>query len=117
MPWRRGHGRRRGRDATDTPDRCQACAANHQLDEPHNRDSLFYQLFFYQQTGRWPNWADAMAHCSEEVQALWTAAFIERGIVTSSPRLQPGDSLDERLTSQTEDIMSAEEVPDACSAP
>jgi hypothetical protein len=48
--------------------------------QPHNQQSLAYQYDFYGKNGRWPTWADAMAHCDESVKAQWTAALKERGI-------------------------------------
>lgn len=64
-----------------TPDgTCPLCAVKHDPSEPHNRDSLAYQYAFYDQHGRWPTWADAMAHCTPEIQSLWRAALMERGI-------------------------------------
>jgi len=52
--------------------KCQVCAADHTPDMPHNRDSLYYQMAFKQAHGRWPTWADALAHCTPEVQKEWT---------------------------------------------
>lgn len=62
------------------PDVCQVCAANHDPDWPHNRDSLYYQMTFYQKHKRFPTWADAMAHCPEELQAAWRENLAARGI-------------------------------------
>jgi hypothetical protein len=62
------------------PDRCQICAMPHGLEEPHNRQSLFYQLFFHQRYGRWPTWHDAIAHCPANVQQVWREALLKRGI-------------------------------------
>ena len=59
---------------------CPECAVKHDLQQPHNRDSLTYQYKFYDQHGRWPTWADAMAHCPEEVKEYWKDALRERGI-------------------------------------
>lgn len=53
------------------PDKCQTCAAEHAPEEPHDCGSLYYQYVFFAQHGRWPTWADAMAHCAPDVQALW----------------------------------------------
>lgn len=50
-------------------DGCQECGAKHESGAPHNRDSMFYQMAFRQKHGRWPTWADAIAHCSEEIRA------------------------------------------------
>ncbi len=66
------------------PDVCQTCATDHRHDEPHNRDSLYYQMTFHATHGRWPLWSDSMAHCTPEVQALWRKAlarhFESRGL-------------------------------------
>lgn len=59
---------------------CQECAVKHDPEQPHNRDSLAYQYKFYDQHGRWPTWADAMAHCPEEIKKHWTQALRERGV-------------------------------------
>lgn len=60
-----------------SPDRCQECAANHQWDEPHNQQSLYYQMAFHATHGRYPTWTDAMAHCAPSVQAKWRTGLIE----------------------------------------
>lgn len=62
------------------PDVCQECAVDHPVDQPHNQQSLYYQYHFYSQHGRWPTWADAMAHCSDEVKAIWTEELKKHGI-------------------------------------
>ncbi len=62
------------------PGTCPLCAAAHDRDMPHNRDSLYYQMKFYQQNGRFPTWADAMAHCSDAVKAYWADALSSRGV-------------------------------------
>ena len=62
------------------PDVCQECAVKHDPMMPHNRDSLYYQYAFYAKNGRWPTWADAMAHCPEEIKGYWTDALMEKGI-------------------------------------
>ena len=59
---------------------CPECAAKHSPEQPHNRDSLTYQYKFYDQHGRWPTWADAMAHCREDVKELWEHALKEHGV-------------------------------------
>lgn len=50
---------------------CAVCAINHPAEFPHNQQSLYYQYFFYADHERWPTWADAIAHCSEEMKAHW----------------------------------------------
>ena len=62
------------------PGTCPVCAVKHDPAWPHNRDSLYYLMRFQQQHGRFPNWADAMAHCSEEMKAAWKEALLEKGV-------------------------------------
>lgn len=59
---------------------CPMCAVKHEPEMPHNRDSLCYQYKFYDQHGRWPTWADAMAHCAPEVKAIWRRELEARGV-------------------------------------
>lgn len=64
----------------DTRDgKCPECAVKHEPDQPHNAQSLAYQYDFRARHGRWPTWADAIAHCSPEVQAAWKRALQEQG--------------------------------------
>ena len=57
---------------------CQICARDHEPDMPHNQQSLHYQYWFYGKHGRWPTWADAIAHCDEKTQGLWKEALQRR---------------------------------------
>ena len=59
---------------------CPVCAVNHDPAMPHNKDSLYYQMRFQQKHGRFPTWADAMAHCSDHVKAVWVGLLAERGV-------------------------------------
>ena len=61
-------------------DACQVCATKHDPEQPHNRDSLYYQLSFREDNGRWPTWADAMAHCEDAVKAAWKKELIKLGV-------------------------------------
>jgi hypothetical protein len=70
------------------PDKCQTCAVDHAPDEPHNAQSLYYQYAFYADHGRWPTWADAIAHCSPEIQALWKEE-LQRRNAWSEPEASP----------------------------
>lgn len=65
------------------PDVCQSCATKHAPDQPHNQTSIYWQYWFYGQHGRWPTWADALAHCTEQVKALWIKALARRGITVN----------------------------------
>ncbi len=70
---------------------CPECAVEHAPEQPHNRDSLAYQYKFHDQHGRWPTWADAMAHCPEEVKKIWTQELKKRGVEV----LEAGEKKDE----------------------
>lgn len=61
-------------------DVCQECAVKHEPDQPHNAQSMYYQYKFYGEKGRWPTWADAIAHCSDEVKKLWITALKKEGV-------------------------------------
>lgn len=54
------------------PGTCPLCAVDHKPDEPHNAQSLFYQMRFNIVHGRSATWADAISHCSDRVKQLWT---------------------------------------------
>lgn len=62
-------------------DTCQVCATEHRPEEPHNKQSIFYQIKFQAQHGRWPTWTDAMSHCQPDMKAAWTAELKARGEV------------------------------------
>ena len=47
------------------------CAVDHDPREPHNQQSLFYQMKFYAAHFRFPTWTDAMGHCQDHVKAHW----------------------------------------------
>lgn len=61
------------------PGRCPLCAVDHAAGDPHDAQSLFYQMRFYQAHGRWPRWSDAVAHCSEELRRLWADELEKSG--------------------------------------
>lgn len=60
-------------------DACPVCAVEHEPSAPHNAQSLYYQMRFQGLHGRWPTWADAVAHCDERTRGLWRAALRDRG--------------------------------------
>lgn len=62
------------------PGVCPECAVDHAPDAAHNQQSLAYQYHFYNRFGRWPTWADAIAHCAPEIQAAWEKGLKERGV-------------------------------------
>jgi len=61
------------------PDVCQECATKHKPSEPHNQESLFYQMKFRLTHGRNPTWEDAMKHCNEETKKLWREELVKVG--------------------------------------
>lgn len=65
---------------------CPECAVEHDPEQPHNKDSLTYQYKFYDAHGRWPTWADAMAHCPEKVKKYWMQELKRRGIEVSNSK-------------------------------
>jgi hypothetical protein len=62
------------------PGTCPECATDHEPETPHNQQSLFYQYRFCNDHGRWPTWLDAMAHCTDEMRALWRIELLKRGV-------------------------------------
>lgn len=61
------------------PGKCPECAVKHEPGEPHNAESLFYQMKFHAEHGRWPCWADALAHCAEPLRKAWEDELRKRG--------------------------------------
>lgn len=62
------------------PGTCPQCATKHKPELPHNQQSITYQYWFYNEHGRWPTWADAMAHCSDQMREWWTAELAKKGV-------------------------------------
>jgi hypothetical protein len=46
---------------------------------------LYYQYRFYGLRGRWPTWADVLAHCEESVREKWKAHLVARKVYTEPP--------------------------------
>lgn len=70
-----------GQLAPPPADVCQQCAVTHEPEMPHNQQSLFWQYWFYKQSGgHWPTWHDAMAHCTDEMKAFWVEQLTARGV-------------------------------------
>ena len=68
------------------PGVCPECAVGHRPDQPHNPESLYYQMRFRQKHGRFPTWADAMAHCDAHVKKMWIDALAERCVIVGKPQ-------------------------------
>lgn len=71
------------------PGYCQECAVKHEPEMPHNAQSLHYQYAFYLKHQRWPNWKDAMAHCTPEMQAQWREHLMEAGVDVDGGQVNP----------------------------
>lgn len=67
---------------------CQVCAADHQPEVLHNRQSLYYQTVFFWAVGRSPTWADAMAHCNAADKAEYEARLKQLGYWAEPPEGQ-----------------------------
>lgn len=68
---------------------CEICATAHEAQLPHNAQSLFYQTRFQMEHGRAPDWRDALAHCTEELKAAWTAELTRMGIDVEAGQISP----------------------------
>lgn len=66
-------------------DKCQICAMSHPSDQPHNVQSLYYQMIFNGNVGRAATWADALAHCSEEIKRQWEKELRRMGAWSEPP--------------------------------
>ncbi|QDT94807.1 hypothetical protein [Gimesia aquarii] len=58
---------------------CPVCAVDHEPEMPHNQQSLYYQYRFKLVRGRWPTWADAIAHCDDEMRVYWKEQLVKLG--------------------------------------
>ena len=70
-------------------DKCFFCAVKHLPEEPHDATSFYYQFYFNGRFGRSPTWADAIAHCSDELKAAWKETLIKAGHWTEHPEPIP----------------------------
>jgi hypothetical protein len=64
---------------------CQICGVKHEPSEPHNAQSLYYDVTFSGMVGRSPTWADAMAHCAEPVRQAWERELRRAGHWSEPP--------------------------------
>jgi hypothetical protein len=67
-------------------DKCQICAAKHAPHQPHNAQSIYYQMTFQGMLGRAPTWADAVAHCSDQMKLLWEKELRIAGAWSEPPQ-------------------------------
>ncbi|HEY9657636.1 MAG TPA: hypothetical protein V6C65_04165 [Allocoleopsis sp.] len=90
------------------PGLCQQCAIDHPSEQPHDATSLFYGFWFVGLHGRSPTWADAMAHCTEEVKQVWSEYLSGIGIDINSTNVKGGisskEELDDRLNKYEQEL-------------
>lgn len=63
------------------PGKCPECAVEHEPEMTHDKRSMFYQMKFHQEHGRWPTWEDAMAHCTPEMKATTIEVLTNLGVM------------------------------------
>lgn len=59
---------------------CPECAVAHSVEQPHDKQSIFYQYKFYNEHGRSPTWKDAMEHCTKEIKEYWIIELKSVGV-------------------------------------
>lgn len=74
---------------------CQVCAVKHDPDQPHNAQSLPYQMLFQSTHGRGVTWADAVAHCPKEIADQWETELKKMGKWTEPKDGKPIATVDE----------------------
>jgi hypothetical protein len=69
------------------PGSCPACGRfpAHDPKDPHDAQSLYYQYSFYGRHGRWPTWADAVAHCDDDRKRWWREELSRGGHWSEPP--------------------------------
>lgn len=89
------------------PGTCPICAVAHDPLTAHNAQSLYYQYRFYGIRGRWPTWADAVAHCAPELRDAWRAKLEEWGVWSEPTEGEPiADPPDESIRQAIGNISS-----------
>ena len=64
------------------PGKCHLCACVHQPSSAHNAESVYYQVRFHMKHRRTGRWSDAVAHCPEEIRAMWIMELRKRNAWT-----------------------------------
>lgn len=64
---------------------CPECGVLHLDVEPHDQQSMHYQIDFFSKHGRWPTWNDALAHCDEETKRAWSIELALNDISVNRP--------------------------------
>ncbi|HBS60609.1 MAG TPA: hypothetical protein DEA44_15285 [Firmicutes bacterium] len=63
-----------------SPHLCQECAENHPPEFPHNLESIYYQTKFLMEHDRAATWADAIAHCPDDIKEFTISELRKLGI-------------------------------------
>lgn len=94
-------------------DKCPFCAVGHKPTDPHDAQSLYYQFRFQKAHGRWPTWADAIAHCGQFTAALWKQQLVKLGHWTETPNpiAEPLTSTDGTQCSDSESTPATKPTP------
>lgn len=101
------------------PGTCPVCAHPHAASQPHNAESIYYQYRFKFLRGRWPTWADALAHCTPTARRLWERAIRDKDRwIPLPPGVEPiadppGESFSHVVTMEDLESMSIE-LPNGC---
>jgi hypothetical protein len=69
--------------APPKPGACAVCATVHDPAMPHDRNSLYYQMRFFQDHHRLPTWGDTIADCSPFRKAYWKMIMKNKGVKIS----------------------------------
>jgi len=64
---------------------CRICAVKHEPTLPHNAQSLYYAMRFQMRHGRQGTWADAVAHCTQEIREFWETELTKKGAWSKPP--------------------------------
>lgn len=70
---------------------CEQCATKHDVLQPHNAQSMFYKYYFYNQHNRWPDWRDAMSHCSDLIKDHWRKELTRLGVNIDAGHIVPSE--------------------------
>ena len=62
---------------------CRICAVKHGPELPHNAESIFYQVRFEMRYKRAGTWADAIAHCTDDVRKFWEKTLRKKAMWTA----------------------------------
>lgn len=68
---------------------CPECAEQHDPENFHNAQSIFYQAKFQLEHERMPTWEDAMSHCAADHKDKLKKALTDAGVDWQAGDLHP----------------------------